>query len=346
MRVSTRLRTAPVLILYTGGTIGMEPGPDGWQAASRFDAQIRARLICDDHDDTWRRSAMPAWRYIAMDPPIDSANMTQQHWLRMRDIIVQAVEQDACSAVLILHGTDTLAYTAAALSFLLLELPVPVCITGAMHPARVENTDAWENLFGALQWLPDAAAGTVHVFFDGKAYPATRVTKGFNDRRDAFVALRPIRTDTNLPDPLLGLAYPVMRKPVHLGILPLYPGVDVTVLQALLDTGVRGLVLELYGSGTSPVDDAHFLEALSQARRRGIVLVGISQCPGGVVDPEQYATASRMLQSGVLPSGPMTREAALGKLFGLLGAGLVVEQVVRWWPVNICGEWGERVRLE
>jgi len=221
----------------------------------------------------------------------------------------------------------------AALSFLLLGLPVPVCVTGAMHPASQADTDAWDNLFGALQWLRDAPPGGVQVFFDGKLLPGTQATKRFSDRADAFAAMRPMHRCANTTARVQAdspLDYRVVRKPVSLGVLSLYPGMHASALESLLDTGISGLVLELYGSGTGPADDARFLDALRQARQHGVALAGISQCPGGVMGGAQYAAASRILQSGVLPSGPMTREAALGKLFGLLGAGLSADQAACW----------------
>jgi len=332
---------APVLILYTGGTIGMTRGADGWQPASGFDAHIRAAQTARC------QTPMPPWTYLAVEPPIDSANMTQQHWLAMRDVIVQAVACRQCGGVLILHGTDTLAYTAAALSFLLLGLPVPVCVTGSMVPASEPGTDAWGNLFDALQWLPAAPPGGVHVVFDGKRLPGVRTTKRFSNRPDAFALMRPtarggagsaaaMRASVDLRP----VDYTVARTPVPLGVLPLYPGMDAAVLDGLLATGVRCVVLELFGNGTGPTDDARFLAVLQRARQDGVVVVGISQCPSGEVDSAQYAAASGLVQAGVLPGGAMTREAALGKLFGLLGAGLSADQVRQWWTRDLCGEWG------
>jgi len=354
--------TAPILILYTGGTIGMTPGPDGWQPAAGFDARIRAA-------EALRRDACAVpWTYVAVEPPIDSSNVTQQHWLAMREAIVRTVARAECRGVLILHGTDTLAHTAAALSFLLLDLPVPVCVTGAMHPASQADTDAWDNLFGALRWLHHAPPGGVHVFFHGKLLAGTRATKRSSRHRDAFAVMRwddaahaanianathatntatenttataNVNTSVAPREAIARLDYRVVRKPVPLGVLPLYPGVDAAMLDAVLHTGVSGLVLELYGSGTGPTDDARFLDALRAARARGVVLVGISQCPCGVMDGAHYAAGNHLLQAGVLPSGPMTREAALGKLFGLLGAGLSADQAAQWWPLDLCGEWG------
>jgi len=354
-----RRRHAPILILYTGGTIGMTLGDEGWQPAAGFDAQIRAAQTAH-----FQEPVLP-WMYLAVEPPIDSANMTQPHWLAMRDVIVETVESGDCSGVVVLHGTDTLAYTAAALSFLLLDLPVAVAVTGSIQPASVAGTDAWNNLFGAAQWLRTASPGAVAVVFGGKVLPGVRATKRFSHRHDAFVAMREhgdytprVQTvggqsvaHAPLPqvgegvgeraaDPIItSIDYRVARQTVPLAVLPLYPGINAKVLQALLATGVRGVVLELYGSGTGPSDDTYFLEALRAAHARGVVLVGISQCSSGSVDSAQYAAANRLAQAGVIPSGAMTREAALGKLFSLLGAGLSVDQLRLWWQQDLCGEW-------
>jgi len=328
--------SVPMLILYTGGTIGMVAGAGGLQASAGFETQLRAA-------EQVRQGVGVSWVYQAMEPPIDSANMTQQHWLRMRDAIVHAVTQQACRGVLILHGTDTLAYTAAALSFLLLGLPVPVCVTGAMIPAQQADTDAWDNVFGALQCLCNTRmrGRSVGVFFHGKWHAGTRVSKHSSRSTDSqpVFGTRPSASAPTVQVPS-ELGYTVQRSPVRLGVLPLYPGIDAAVLQAMLDTGVRGLVLELYGSGTGPADDACFLKTLQQAHQRGVVLVGVSQCLYGVVDAGQYAAGTQLIQSGVLPGGSMTREAALGKLLGLLGAGLSAQAVMQQWLHNLCGEWG------
>jgi len=351
-----RRQRAPILILYTGGTIGMTLGAEGWQPAAGFDVQIRAAQMAH-----FQAPVLP-WIYLALEPPIDSANMRPSHWLAMRDVIVQTVESGDCSGVVVLHGTDTLAYTASALSFLLLDLPVAVAVTGSMQPASVAGTDAWTNLFGAVRWIRTAPPGAVAVVFGGKVLPGVRATKRFSHRHAAFVAMR----EGGSTPPLSGMAegggqraeqqtmaqraqidYRVARTTVPLAVLPLYPGIDAHVLQALLATDVRGVVLELYGSGTGPADDAHFVEVLRAAHVRGVVWVGVSQCPSGSVDSAQYAAANRLAQAGLIPSGSMTREAALGKLFALLGAGLSVDQVRAWWQQDLCGEWwgSDPVRL-
>lgn len=321
-----------LLILYTGGTIGMQSSAAGLVPASGFDARLRAELE--------QRPDFPAgdWLFRELSPPIDSANMSQAHWLSMRDAIVEAVDQQGRDAVLLLHGTDTLAYTAAALSFLLLGLPVPVLLTGSMLPAGAPDSDAWGNLFGAWQRLADGVAPGVHLFFHGHLLLGTRMTKRSSERLDAFAeSSRPVvRTGEaagrQAPD------WRVTRREVNLACLPLYPGLRAEHLRALLATGVQGLLLECYGSGTAPADNEALLRSLRDAHRQGVVIVAISQCPEGQVNFATYAAGSRLAGCGVVGGGGMTREAALGKLFALLGAGLEQGEVEALFAVDLCGE--------
>ena len=146
MTPSTYPGAQHVMVLYTGGTIGMQASADGLAPASGFDVRMRAYL------DSQPGLVLPAWRFREMAPLIDSANMTPDYWQRLREAVVEAVDQ-GCDSVLILHGTDTLAYSAAAMSFQLLGLPAPVVFTGSMLPAGVPDSDAWENLSGALSAL-------------------------------------------------------------------------------------------------------------------------------------------------------------------------------------------------
>lgn len=319
------------LILYTGGTIGMQASAAGLAPASGFDARLR--------DELTRRPDAPAlaWRFQELSPPIDSANMSQAHWLTLRDAIVTAIEREACEAVLVLHGTDTLAYTAAALSFLLMGLPVPVLLTGSMLPAGAPDSDAWDNLFGAWRRLADGVPAGVHLYFHRHLLPGTRVTKRSSERFDAFAeSLRPVTHSTppmqSAPD------FRVARRQVELACLPLYPGLRAEHLQALLESGLQGLLLECYGSGTAPTDDEALLRVLRRAHARGVVIAAISQCPEGRVNFSTYAAGSRLADCGVISGGGMTREAALGKLFALLGAGLEQRQVEALFMTDLCGE--------
>ncbi|WP_394560168.1 asparaginase [Aquipseudomonas alcaligenes] len=321
-----------LLVLYTGGTIGMQMSEAGLAPASGFEARLKSEQAL--HPE---RPA-PAWQFRELSPPIDSANMRQANWLAMRDAIVQAVDEDGFDAVLLLHGTDTLAYSAAALSFLLLGIQVPVLLTGSMLPAGAAGSDAWPNLFGALAALHHGCLPGVHLFFDGQVLHGARTSKLKSEAFDAFTNMARARHGAHaeaLPD---ALHYRQPRQPVELAVQPLFPGLSSAQLRATLGSGAQAVLLECYGSGTGPSDDPEFLAALREARARGVVLAAISQCPLGHVDFEVYAAGSALAEVGLVSGGGMTREAALGKLFGLLGAGLAPAEVERLFVLDLCGE--------
>ncbi|MDH1109629.1 asparaginase [Pseudomonas otitidis] len=320
-----------LFVLYTGGTIGMLQTAQGLAPAGGFEARMREHLAS--------QPTAPAldFTFAEMLPLLDSANMTQAQWLAMRDVIVDAVREGGHDAVLLLHGTDTLAYSAAALSFQLLGLGVPVVLTGSMLPAGAEGSDAWPNLCGALAALAAGVAPGVHLWFNGALMHGARVSKLYSEALDAFTVLPRPRHGEHAPVPA-ELGFAVRRQPVNLAVVPLFPGLQAAHLRALLGSGVQGLLLECYGSGTGPSDNAELLQVLREARQRGVVLAAISQCPAGHVEFGVYAAGSQLAASGLVSAGGMTREAALAKLFALIGAGLDAEATERWFTLDLCGE--------
>jgi L-asparaginase len=321
-----------LLVLYTGGTIGMQMSAQGLAPASGFEARMRAQQALESG------SPLPEWRFRALLPAIDSANMSQANWLAMVAAIRSGIDEEGCDAVLLLHGTDTLAYSAAALSFLLLGLPVPVLLTGSMLPAGAPNSDAWSNLFGAMRALQQGVAPGVQLFFNGALMHGARVSKLRSDAFDAFTVMPRQRQGERATGIAAAIDHRQPRQPVNLAVLPLFPGIQAAHVEALLASGVRGLLLECYGSGTGPSDDAALLAALKNAHEQGVVLAAISQCPQGHVEFGVYAAGSQLASAGLVSAGGMTREAALGKLFALLGAGLSQAEVEHWFALDLCGE--------
>jgi len=321
-----------LLVLYTGGTIGMLETPQGLAPAGGFDARMREHLAqCTD-------TPQLQWQLRELNPLIDSANMQQANWLAMRDAIVDAVEHGGHDGVLVLHGTDTLAYSAAALSFLLLGLPVPVLLTGSMLPAGAPDSDAWDNLVGALRQFEQGLADGVQLYFHGQLLHGCRASKLRSEAFDAFTAPARHREGERAAGLPAVLSYRQVRQPVKLAVLPVFPGLAAEHLNGLLASGIQGLVLECYGSGTGPSDDQALLDALHGARQRGVVIVAISQCAEGSVVFDTYAAGSRLRDTGLVSGGGMTREAALGKLFALLGAGLDADAAEQWFGLDLCGE--------
>ncbi|WP_248748410.1 asparaginase [Pseudomonas sp. MWU15-20650] len=317
-----------VMVLYTGGTIGMQASANGLAPASGFEARMREQLA---------DLAVPAWRFREMSPLIDSANMTPAYWQRLRVAVVEAMDE-GCDAVLILHGTDTLAYSAAAMSFQLLGLPAPVVFTGSMLPAGVPDSDAWENVSGALQALGKGLAPGVQLYFHGALMAPTRCAKIRSFGRHPFAALQRnggVAKAESLP---AALDYRQPKALANVGVLPLVPGIDAGQLDALINGGVQALVLECFGSGTGPSDNPAFLASLQRAHELGVVVVAITQCHEGGVELDVYEAGSRLRGVGVLSGGGMTREAAFGKLQALLGAGLTINEVRRLVELDLCGE--------
>lgn len=317
-----------IMVLYTGGTIGMQASANGLAPASGFEARMREQLA---------NVQTPAWRFREMSPLIDSANMTPAYWQRLRVAVVEAVDE-GCDAVLILHGTDTLAYSAAAMSFQLLGLPAPVVFTGSMLPAGVPDSDAWENVSGALAALGEGLAPGVHLYFHGALMAPTRCAKIRSYGRHPFAALQRnggVAKADNLP---ATLSYRHDKAPATVGVLPLVPGIAAAQLDALIDSGTQALVLECFGSGTGPSDNPQFLASLQRAQDKGVVVVAITQCHEGGVELDVYEAGSRLRGVGVFSGGGMTREAAFGKLQALLGAGLATQEVRRLVELDLCGE--------
>ena len=332
MTAATSYPAERVMVLYTGGTIGMQASASGLAPASGFEARMRDFLASQPHVQ------IPQWRFREMSPLIDSANMTPAYWLRLSTAIIAAIEQEGCDAVLVLHGTDTLAYSAAAMSFQLIGLPASVLFTGSMLPAGVPDSDAWENVSGALSALSQGQPHGVQLYFHGQLMAPTRCAKVRSFGRNPFVTLT--RNGGGTPaDYIPGeLLYTRPKHMANVGVLPLVPGIGAPQLDALLNSGIEALVLECFGSGTGPSDDPAFLASLQRAQENGIVIVAITQCHEGGVELDVYEAGSRLREAGVLSGGGMTREAVFGKLHALLGADLPLTEVRRLIELDVCGE--------
>jgi L-asparaginase len=264
--------------------------------------------------------------------------MTPAYWQRLREAVIDAVDVQGCDSVLILHGTDTLAYSAAAMSFQLLGLHARVVFTGSMLPAGVLDSDAWENLSGALIALGQGLAPGVHLYFHGELLDPTRCAKIRSFGRHPFARLQRNGGVAKAPSVPAQLEYHQNKQLAKVGVLPLFPGIGAEQLDGLLNSGIQGLVLECFGSGTGPSDNPEFLASLQRAQDKGIVVVAITQCHEGGVKLDVYEAGSRLRDAGVLSGGGMTREAAFGKLHALLGTGLETDEIRRLVELDLCGE--------
>jgi L-asparaginase len=311
-----------VLVIYTGGTLGMVYETKGKQLIPfNFDQIIEKvpeiqRLSLDI-------------TFLSLEEPIDSSNMTPEIWIELGTIIEE--NYHTYDSFVILHGTDTMAYTASALSYLLEGLNKPVILTGAQLPIGVARSDARENFISALEL---AAAthedGTpilseVCIYFNSQLLRGNRSKKqessdfnAFHSENYPYLVNAGVRIDYNLPfiekfkpDAVLKVQ---KELDTDVAFLKMFPGINQKVVQSILKIeGLKGIVLETYGAGNATTE-AWFLESIKEAIEKGIIIYNVSQCDGGRVAPGQYQTSKYLKQVGVDSGSDITAEAAITKM--------------------------------
>jgi len=336
-----------VYIIYTGGTIGMQPTAEGYAPAPGYLAAQLAAMpeLCD--------AAMPDYTIHEYDPLLDSANMTPVDWLKIaRDI---EAHYDAYDGFIVLHGTDTMAYTASALPFMLDGLAKPVILTGSQLPLWEVRNDARENLITVMQIAANYAIPEVCLYFGDKLLRGCRAVKvnavgfeAFDSPNYPPLGTVGIHIDVHwrriLPPPLgpfvvqtLGTACDEHRT-AHVGTVRLFPGITPDFVANTLRPPLQGLVLETYGVGNGPVNNRAFIAVLEEALARGVVIVDCTQCLKGTVDLDGYATGSALAKIGVISGFDMTVEAALAKLFYLFSREDDVAVIEQQMQVDLRGE--------
>lgn len=332
-----------VLVLHTGGTIGMAASPEGFRPIAGFGARLPLEMATR----TAAAGQSPEFDVIELDELIDSANLQPVHWETIARTLLS--RWDDYAGFVVLHGTDTMAWTASALSFMLRGTDKPVILTGAQIPLCVPRSDAVGNLHTALLLAASAPLREVCVFFDRHLLRGNRSRKLKTSALDAFgspnfpplgvagidIVLHPERFLPASPR-----AFVVPRfDPEAVAVLTLHPGLSARVVHALLDSAaVRGLVLRSYGVGNVPNADAALMDALAGAVVRGVAVVNTSQCENGGVAQDAYATGSALARIGVVPAGDMSFEAAFAKLHFLLATETDIEAVRRRFGEPLCGE--------
>ncbi|MEN9891698.1 MAG: L-asparaginase 1 [Pseudomonadota bacterium] len=335
-----------IRVLYTGGTIGMTEGPQGLAPMADFGARLQ----------DWRatldaRSGLPAFEVRTLAPVIDSASLRPEHWSSLAAALIE--DWDAFDGFVVLHGTDTLAWSAAALAFLLRGADKPVILTGSQIPWQAARSDAPGHLDAALRLAADPRLAGVSLCFGRHLWPGVRAVKWSSQSLDAFAAPtgRPLADlaatlrvhAASRPQPAAATARRFSTAVAGTGavaVLTVHPGLTAEAVRALLaPPGVRGLVLCSYGLGNIPEDPA-LHQALAEAMARGITVVNRSQCAHGGVAQGTYASSHALARLGVLSAGELTLEAACAKLQVLLaGAPADPVAVGRGWAQDWAGEW-------
>ena len=289
---------------------------------------------------------------VSFDPVIDSSDVSPETWIRIAETI--AAGYDRFDGFVVLHGTDTMAYSASALSFMLSGLEKPVIFTGSQLPIGVLRTDGKENLITAIEIAAALENGLpvvpeVCIYFENRLMRGNRTIKYSAEHFNAFASpnLPPlaeaglqIRYNRNI------IRYPTVRRPLDISgkfdtrvaILSLFPGIRREMVQSLLHTaGLRGIILGTYGTGNAPTLD-WFLDELRAFMDNGGIVLNVTQCLAGSVEMGLYETSAELRNAGVISGRDITTEAAVTKMMILLGSGLPAEKISALLARPLCGE--------
>lgn len=339
------LHKAKILLIYTGGTIGMRKDFEtGALKAFNFNKLLQSipelkQLDCEIET-------------VSFELPIDSSNMNPAEWSKIATIIEQ--NYTSYDGFVVLHGSDTMSYSASALSFMLENLSKPVIFTGSQLPIGDLRTDAKENLITAIQIASlrdndEPVISEVCLYFEYKLYRGNRTTKINAEHFKAFTSPNypelvesgvhlKINPEMFLPKSA-NKAFQVHKKlDNNVAIIKMFPGISEAVLAAIFEIpNLKGIVLETYGSGNAPTEP-WFLNLLQNAIKAGLHIVNVTQCSGGSVSMGHYETSTGMKEIGVISGKDITTEAAITKLMYLLAQDIASKEFKTFFETPLRGE--------
>lgn len=327
-----------VCLIYTGGTVGMTRTKNGYAPKVGYLTEMLK------NDAEFNRVC--EWDIIEFDPLLDSSNIGVAQWNEIGHEIYD--NYDKYSGFVVIHGTDTMAYTASALSFMLEGLDKPVIITGSQIPFCEVRSDARDNLLTALIIARDARVKEVCLYFNGRLMRGNRATKISSDSLTAFdspnfkhLAAVGIDIKYEAADEVHTCGKPnlvTLKNNIPIAVIKIFPGISFRLFENILTEELKGIVLEAFGSGNVPGNDDGLIPLIQKAVNNETIISVCTQCLKGTVSLGTYATSSALKKAGAVSCYDMTVEAAVTKLYYLFSKGYSVDEIKIMMETNLRGE--------